>query len=372
MRGLKFVTARDYDGGCGCNTLNNTRIFFMREEKTQISELGEFGLIDRLTAGFTPRNASTVKGYGDDAAVIDAGECYMLITTDMMLEGVDFDLVYFPLKHLGYKLVVRGINDILAMNGRPQQIMVSVGVSSKFCVEDLEELYGGIRQACEDYGLDLAGGDTTASVNGLALSIQAIGSVAKDKIVYRSGARENDIVCITGDLGAAYMGLHLLEREKRIYAGNDSPQPQFEGHEYILRRQLKPYAPIEVIDALAAEGIVPTSMIDLSDGLASDILQICKSSGCGVRLYLERIPIARETHRMAEELHADPVVAALNGGDDNELMFTVPVTEQARIAKIGGIDIIGHITSASAGTHLITPDGTALSITAPGFKTATE
>ena len=339
----------------------------MQSERTQISELGEFGLIDRITKPFTTQCSSTVKGVGDDAAVIDAGDKYMLVSSDMMLEGVDFDLVYFPLKHLGYKAVVRGINDILAMNGIPQQILVSIGVSAKFCVEEIEELYSGIRQACEDYRLDLVGGDTTASVNGLAISIQAVGSVAKDRIVYRSGAHENDLVCITGDLGAAYMGLHLLEREKRIYAGNNSPQPEFAGHEYILRRQLKPYAAIEVIEALNSEGIVPTAMIDLSDGLASDILQICKSSGCGVRLYLERIPIARETHKMAEELHSDPVVAALNGGDDNELLFTVPVTEQARISKIGGIDIIGHITNAQSGAHLITPDGTALSITAPGF-----
>ena len=212
------------------------------------------------------------------------------------------------------------------------------------------------------------GGDTTASVNGLAISVSVAGSVDKDKIAYRSGARVNDIVCITGDLGAAYMGLHLLEREKRAFAGNDSPQPQFEGYEYLLRRQLKPTAAADTVASLRSAGIVPTSMIDLSDGLASDMLQICKNSGCGVRLYLERIPIARETHKMAEELHADPVVAALNGGDDNELLFTVPVTQQAKIAGIGGIDIIGYITPASTGTRLVTPDGSELSLTAPGFR----
>lgn len=340
----------------------------MPAKRTEIAELGEFGLIERLTCQFPIRNASTVLGAGDDAAVIDAGERYLLLSSDMLLEGVNFDLVYFPLKHLGYKAVVVGINDIYAMNGTPEQLTVCIGVSAKFSVEDLEELYSGIRSACEDYRIDLVGGDTTASVNGLAISVSVAGSVDKDKIAYRSGARVNDIVCITGDLGAAYMGLHLLEREKRAFAGNDSPQPQFEGYEYLLRRQLKPTAAADTVASLRSAGIVPTSMIDLSDGLASDMLQICKNSGCGVRLYLERIPIARETHKMAEELHADPVVAALNGGDDNELLFTVPVTQQAKITGIGGIDIIGHITPASTGTRLVTPDGSELSLTAPGFR----
>ena len=273
----------------------------MPAKRTEIAELGEFGLIERLTCQFPIRNASTVLGAGDDAAVIDAGERYLLLSSDMLLEGVNFDLVYFPLKHLGYKAVVVGINDIYAMNGTPEQLTVCIGVSAKFSVEDLEELYSGIRSACEDYRIDLVGGDTTASVNGLAISVSVAGSVDKDKIAYRSGARVNDIVCITGDLGAAYMGLHLLEREKRAFAGNDSPQPQFEGYEYLLRRQLKPTAAADTVASLRSAGIVPTSMIDLSDGLASDMLQICKNSGCGVRLYLERIPIARETHKMAEE-----------------------------------------------------------------------
>lgn len=340
----------------------------MKNKKTEIAELGEFGLIKRLTSGFPVRNASTAMGAGDDAAVIDAGDDFVLLSTDMLLEGIDFDLVYFPLKHLGYKAVVRGIEDILAMNGLPEQLTVAIGVSAKFSVEDLEELYSGIRSACEDYMVDLVGGDVTASVNGLSICVSTVGRVRKNDISYRSGARENDIVCITGDLGAAYMGLHLLEREKRIFAGNDNPQPHFDGYEYILRKQLKPVAPIDTILSLHQENIVPTSMIDLSDGLASDMLQICKSSGCGVRLYLERIPIARETHKMAEELHADPVVAALNGGDDNELLFTVPVTLQPRIAAIGGIDIIGHITSESSGAKLVTPDGSEITLTAPGFR----
>lgn len=339
----------------------------MVKNRTEISTLGEFGLIDRLTCQFPIKNASTVKGAGDDAAVINVGNKYILLTSDLLLEGIDFDLTYFPLKHLGYKSVVVGISDILAMNGTPEQLTVSIGVSAKLSVEDLDELYAGIRGACEDYGVDLAGGDTTASVNGLVIGISAVGSVDKDKITYRSGAKENDIVCITGDLGAAYMGLHLLEREKRVFSGHNAPQPQFEGFEYLLRKQLKPNAPTDAVISLRSTGIVPTSMIDLSDGLASDMLQICKSSGCGVRLYLERIPIARETHRMAEELKADPVVAALNGGGDNELLFTVPVALQPEIARIGGIDIIGHITPANTGAMLVTPDGGEIALSAPGF-----
>lgn len=340
----------------------------MQTKRTEISELGEFGLISRLTAEFPIRNASTVMAAGDDAAVIDSGAKYTLLSTDMLLEGINFDLVYFPLRHLGYKAVVVGINDILAMNGTPEQLTVALGISSRFSVEDMDELYAGIRSACEDYRVDLVGGDLSASVNGLSISISVVGTVDKDKITYRSGAKANDIVCITGNLGAAYMGLHLLEREKRAFSGNTTPQPQFEGYEYILGRQLKPTAPVDAILSLREEGIVPTSMIDLSDGLASDILQLCKSSDCGVRLYLERIPIAQQTHKMAEELHADPVVAALNGGDDNELLFTVPVTMQAKIAKIGGIDIIGHITPAHTGAMLVTPDGGEIAVTAPGFK----
>ncbi len=341
----------------------------MQTKRTEISEIGEFGLIRRLTERFPMRNATTVMGAGDDAAVIDAGDKYLLLTSDLLLEGIDFDLVYFPLKHLGYKAVVVGISDILAMNGTPEQLTVAIGVSAKFAIEDLDELYAGIRSACEDYKVDLVGGDTDASVTGLTIAVSAVGSVAKERIVYRKGAQLNDLVCITGDLGAAYMGLHLLEREKRAFAGNDNPQPQFEGYEYILRRQLMPTAQTAAIASLRTAGIVPTSMIDISDGLASDMLQICHSSQCGVRLYLERIPIARETHKMAEELHADPVVAALNGGGDHELLFTVPLAQQSRIAGIGGIDIIGHITEASTGAKLITPDGGEIALTAPGFVT---
>lgn len=337
-------------------------------KRTEIKDLGEFGLIERLTRNFKAKTDSTVMGVGDDAAVISAGEKYILLSTDLMLEGVNFDLVYFPLKHLGYKAVVVGISDILAMNGFPRQLMVSLGVSSKLSVEHLEELYSGIEAGCEEYGLDLVGGDTSASVNGLIISVTAVGEVAREKIAYRGGAKPNDLICITGDLGAAYMGLHLLEREKRAFAGNDNPQPDFKGREYLLQRQLKPAARKDVIDSLADAAIIPTSMTDLSDGLASDLLQLCKSSYCGARIYLDRIPIARETYNMAEELNADPVVAALNGGDDHELLFTVPLSMREKISRIGGIDIIGHITDKDARAVLVTPDGSEIKITAPGFK----
>ena len=337
------------------------------EHRTEIATLGEFGLIDRICEPFVARNPTTVKGCGDDAAVIDAGDRYLLVSTDLLLEGVDFDLTYFPLQHLGYKSVVRGISDILAMNGTPRQILLSLGISSRFSVEMIDAFYEGVRAACERFGTDLAGGDTNASVNGLTIGVTATGDVAKDRIAYRSGAQATDLICLTGDLGAAYMGLHLLEREKRACNGHPNPKPQFEGHEYILQRQLRPEARTDIVEALAENGIVPTSMIDLSDGLASDILHLCKRSDKGVRIYLNRLPIAKETYAMAEELNSDPVVAALNGGDDHELLFTVPLSKQDEIFGMG-IDVIGHITEAGTGVMLVTPDGQEIAIRAQGWK----
>lgn len=334
-------------------------------KRTEISQLGPFGLIERLTEGVEPTNSSTIVGVGDDAAVIDAGDKYMLLSTELLVEGVHFDLTYSPLKYLGYKVVVAAMSDIIAMNGTPRQLTVALGVSARFAVEHLEELYDGIKMACKEYSIDLVGGDTTASINGLTIGVTALGEVAKDKLVRRSGAKENDLVCITSDLGAAYMGLHLLERERIALDGHPNPNPDFEGHQYILRRQLKPDLRLDVIKALEAEGIVPTSMIDLTDGLASDALQLCKASGCGVRLYLERIPIAAETRAMAEELNADPIVAMLNGGDDFELMFTVPLEQRDKVLHFGGVDVIGHITTH--GAVLVTPEGGELPLTAPGF-----
>lgn len=337
------------------------------EKQTPISTLGQFGLIDRIADSNKIRNHSTIKAIGDDAAVIDVGDRYMLLTSDLLMEGIHFDLTYFPLKHLGYKAVVIGISDILAMNARPEQLTVSLAVSSKISIEQIDELYRGIYAACEEYGVDLVGGDVTASINGLVISVSAAGSVAKERVAYRSGARPNDLICISGDMGSAFMGLHLLEREKRVLDGHSDPKPQFAGYEYLLRRQLQPYARLDVIESLETENIVPTAMIDISDGLASDILQICKSSDVGVKLFLDRIPIAGETYKFCDELHFDPVVAALNGGDDHELLFTVPIEQQQAVMRMGGIDIIGHIVSAPEIKVLVTPDGAEVGLSAQGF-----
>ena len=291
----------------------------------------------------------------------------MLLTTDMLTEGIDFDLSYFPLKHLGYKAVVRGINDILAMNAKPEQLVVSLGVSAKISVEALDTLYEGMECAANELGVDIVGGDTTASMNGLVINISAVGFARKEDVVYRAGAREHDLICITSNLGAAYMGLHLLEREKRVLKDIDNPEPKFEGYEYLLERYLKPRARVNVLDALREEGIRPTAMIDLSDGLASDLRQICRSSQCGARIYLERIPIARQTSDLAEEMHIDPVIAALNGGEDHELLFTVPLEKQEAVMRLGLVDVIGHITKEESGVILVTPDGEGIALKAQAF-----
>ena len=336
-------------------------------KSTEIASLGEFGLIDRLTKGLGRRNASTLLGAGDDAAVIDLGDRVMLLTTDMLTEGIDFDLSYFPLKHLGYKAVVRGVNDILAMNARPEQLVVSLGVSAKISVEALDSLYEGMETAAKELGVDIVGGDTTASMNGLVINISAVGFARKEDVVYRAGAHEHDLICITSNLGAAYMGLHLLEREKRVLKDIDNPEPKFEGYEYLLERYLKPRARVNVLDALREEGIRPTAMIDLSDGLASDLRQLCRSSQCGARIYLERIPIARQTSDLAEEMHIDPVIAALNGGEDHELLFTVPLEKQEAVMRLGLVDVIGHITKEESGVILVTPDGEGIALKAQAF-----
>ena len=338
-----------------------------KSNTTEIASLGEFGLIDRLTARLKRRNNTTLMAAGDDAAVIDLGDEVMLITTDMMTEGIDFDLGYFPLKHLGYKCVVRGICDILAMNGKPEQIVVALGISAKISVEALDALYEGMECACEEFNVDLVGGDTTASINGLVITVTATGRAKKSEVTYRSGAKEHDLICITSNLGAAYMGLHLLEREKRVLQGVDNPEPQFAGYEYLLERYLKPRTRQNVLAALREEGIVPTSMIDLSDGLASDLRQICRSSKCGARIYLERIPIAKQTTDLAEEMHIDPVIAALNGGEDHELLFTVPLEMQEKVMRLGLVDVIGHITREEAGVVLVTPDGEGIALKAQAF-----
>lgn len=340
-----------------------------QRKRTEIATLGEFGLIDHLTRNTTTSNPSTLCGVGDDAAVVAAGdEEAMVISTDTLLEGIDFDLTYFPLKHLGYKAVTVAVSDILAMNARPEQLMVSIGVSSKLPVEALEDLYEGIEFACKELGVDLVGGDTTASITGLVINLTAVGRAKREVLSYRSGAQFNDLICLTGNLGAAYMGLQLLEREKRVLGDQANPEPQFEGYEYLLQRYLKPRARKDIIDVLAEEGIVPTSMIDISDGLASEVLQICKASKCGARIYLDRIPIAKQTSALSEEMHIDPVVAALNGGSDYELLFTVPLAQQEEVMRLGLVDIVGHITRESTGAYLVTPDGSDIKLRAQGFK----
>ncbi|WP_297604481.1 thiamine-phosphate kinase [uncultured Alistipes sp.] len=336
--------------------------------RTEIAELGEFGLIDRLMADVEPKNETTLLGCGDDAAAVAAGEREAVVcTTDLLTEGVDFDLTYFPLRHLGYKAVTVGVSDILAMNARPEQLLLSIGVSAKISVEALDDLYEGVKFACRELGVDFVGGDTRASLTGLTLHVTVLGRVERDRMVRRDGARINDLICITGNLGAAYMGLRLLEREKRVLSDVKNPEPQFGGYEYLLERYLKPRARKDIVDALREEGIVPTSMIDLSDGLASDLMQICKASKCGARIYLERIPIAKQTTAFAEEIHADPVVAALNGGEDHELLFTVPLSMQEKIMQLGLVDVIGHITAETTGAYLVTPDGSDIRLKAQGF-----
>lgn len=338
--------------------------------RTEIAEVGEFGLIELLTKEFTHTNPSTLCGVGDDAAVImpPEGEV-MLCTTDSLFEGIDFDLTYFPLKHLGYKAVTVAASDILAMNAIPSQLTVSLGVSSKIPVEALQELYEGIALACREQSIDLVGGDTKASMTGLVINLSTLGHAPRERIAYRHGAGQNDLICITGNLGAAFLGLRLLEREKRVLEGVATPEPQFKGYEYLLEKYLKPSLRKEIIEALAEEGIVPTAMIDLSDGLSSDLLQICHASKCGARIYLDRIPIAKQSSALAEEMHIDPVMAALNGGEDHELLLTVPLSMQEQIMRMGLVDVIGHITPQSTGAYLITPDGGEIPLRAQGFAT---
>lgn len=338
-------------------------------KRTELATLGEFGLIDHLTSSIKLNQPTTHTGVGDDAAVIDAGDKYMLLTTDLLLEGIQFDLTYTPLRHLGYKAVVANIMDIYAMNGTPTQLTISLGISKRFSVEMLDELYDGIRLACETYQVDLVGGDTTSSLTGLAISVSVVGFVDKDKITYRSGAKANDLICVSGNLGAAFMGLQILEREKQVFAGNDKVQPQLEGFDYVLKRQLKPEARKDIVDQLRELGIQPTSMIDLSDGLASDLMQIAKNSKAGVRIYLEKIPIASETFRAGEELNFDPAIAALNGGEDYELLFTIPIEKHDEVKNLGGIDVIGHITAESKGNYIVTPDGGEIPLQAQGWAT---
>ena len=339
---------------------------------TEISKYGEFGLIKHLTEKIKLQNPSSLKGVGDDAAVLDYKDKQVLVTTDLLLEGVHFDLIYTPLKHLGYKAAVVNFSDIYAMNGQPKQITVSLGVSKRFSVEDLEEIYAGIYLACEKYGVDLVGGDTSASLTGLTISITCIGEGEEGNIVYRNGAKANDLICVTGDLGSAYMGLQLLEREKMVFSNHsENIQPDFEEKKYILQRQLKPEARKDIIDALRKKGIVPTAMMDISDGLSSELIHICSQSNTGCRIYEDKIPIHYEAAVMAEELNMNLVTAALNGGEDYELLFTVSLDDYEKIIPIEGVAIIGHITTPELGLNLVGREGEEIGLKAQGWNSLT-
>lgn len=343
-----------------------------QNKRTPISTLGEFGLIRHLTEGIQLENASSKYGVGDDCAVLEYTDKQLLVTTDLLMEGVHFDLTYVPLKHLGYKAVMVNLSDIYAMNGTPRQITVSLAISKRFGVEDMEELYAGMRLACEAHHVDIVGGDTTSSLTGLAISITAIGEADREKVTYRNGARETDLICVSGNLGAAYMGLQLLEREKSVFMGETAVQPDFAGKEYLLERQLKPEARGDIVRALSEAGIQPTAMMDISDGLSSELMHICKQSATGCRVYEEHIPLDYQTAVMAEELNMNVTTCALNGGEDYELLFTVPLADYDKVSKLKDVRLIGHITKPELGCILITRDGGEMELKAQGWQALTE
>lgn len=355
---------------------------------TDISKLGEFGLIHHLTDNIKIKNESTLKGVGDDCAVLHYPDSEVLVTTDMLMEGVHFDLTYIDLQHLGYKSAMVNISDIFAMNGTPQQLTVSIALSKRFKVEDMEEFYSGLRMACDKWGVDIVGGDTTSSYTGLAISITCIGEARKEDIVYRNGAKDTDLICVTGDLGAAYMGLQLLEREKSVYyqqvdearKKNDKHaleelkgfQPDFAGKEYLLQRQLQTEARGDIIARFRELNIRPTAMMDISDGLSSELMHICKQSNCGCRIYEKNIPIDYQTAVMAEELNMNVTTCALNGGEDYELLFTVPIGDHEKIQQMDNVKLIGHITRPELGQMLVTRDNQEFELKAQGWNPLSE
>lgn len=341
---------------------------FENTSRTELSDFGEFGLIDHLTKHIVIENESTVLGVGDDAAIIDYKNEQTLISTDLLLEGIHFDLAYVPLKHLGYKSIIVNLSDIFAMNAVPTQVLVSIGISNRFSLEAIEELYKGMLVACKRYGVDLIGGDTSSSKQGLVISVSVLGKQSSDKIVKRTGAKVGDLLCVSGDLGAAYMGLQLLEREKNVFLSNPNIQPDLEGFDYIVERQLKPEARKDIIIMLAEKEILPTSMIDVSDGLASEILHLCKSSNVGINLYEEKIPIDPMTYESARSFNLDPTICALSGGEDYELLFTIKQSDFDKIKNNPDVSIIGHITDASEGPQLISKSGNQHKITAQGWN----
>lgn len=342
----------------------------MAEEEnfTGLEALGEFGLIERLTANFPLTQASTIKGIGDDAAVLEYLDGRTLVSTDLLVEGVHFDLSYVPPQHLGYKAVVVNVSDIIAMGGKPTQITVGIAVSNRFGIEYLDKIYEGIRHACEVYEVDLVGGDTTSSYSGLMISITALGVADESEIIQRDGAKENDLLVVSGDLGGAYMGLQILEREKEIFQQNPDIQPELGGNEYVLQRQLRPDARKDIPELLAKLGVKPSSMIDISDGLSSEVLHLCKASGVGAFIYEEKIPIDPQVFKLCEEFKLNATTIALNGGEDYELLFTIPLEDHDKIKGNPHLSVIGHIAEASAGKNLITRDGTAIPLQAQGWN----
>ncbi|MEO6281840.1 MAG: thiamine-phosphate kinase [Dyadobacter sp.] len=338
------------------------------ETRTEISSLGEFGLIKRINEGIKISLPDTIRGIGDDAAVIDTGEEYGLLTSDMLLEGVHFDLAFFPLKHLGYKAIAINVSDIAAMNGTPRQVTVNLALSNRFSVEAIDELYDGMKAACKDFNVDLVGGDTSSSRSGLLISVSVFGKVNKEKVTYRNTAKPNDLICVTGDLGGAYLGLQLLEREKQVFLVNPEMQPELDGKDYVVQRQLRPEARMDVVYELAEAGVVPTAMIDVSDGLASDLMHICAQSGVGAVIFEERLPIDEQTYLAASELNIGPVTAAMNGGEDYELLFTVSQASYELIKNNPKISFIGYTTANKEEIVLHTKGDSRVPITAQGWS----
>lgn len=339
----------------------------MEKQKT-LEEVGEFGLIDRITKSFE-QASTTVKGIGDDCAVLPLNDKeYQLVTTDLMLEGIHFDLMYSPLKHVGYKAVVQNVSDIYAMNGTPKQVTVSVAVSAKFSLNALEQLYEGVSVACKQYGLELIGGDTSTSITGMMISMTVLGTVAKDKVTYRSGAKPTDLICVSGDLGGAYAGLQVLQREKAVFNQGKGSQPKLTGYEYVLQRNLKPDARKDVINELASLHLVPTSMIDVSDGLSSELFHICKNSNVGCKIYEEKIPINEATGEVCKEFNMEPIIPALHGGDDYELLFTIPISQYETVKKMSDVAVIGNVVEAEQGLGMVSRSGDYVHLKAQGWE----
>jgi thiamine-monophosphate kinase len=338
------------------------------ENRKSINDFGKFGLINHLTKNVITGNKSTITGIGDDSAVIDSGKNLTLVSTDLLLEGIHFNLIYTPFKHLGYKSVIRAISDIYAMNGTPGQIMIALGISSKFNVVQVEDLYEGILLACKNYNVDLAGGDITSSLTGMTIGVTAVGAAEKNNIIKRDGARANDLICVTGDFGASFMGLQLLERERKLFIKEEVTQPDLAGYEYVIGRQLKPEIPVSTLADLKKAEIRPTSMIDVTDGLASDLLHICRLSGTGCRIFYSKIPINYETSKLAEEFNVNPMIPALNGGEDYELLFTVSPEMAEKINQVKSVKIIGHMTTPDTGYHIAGDDGSEAELSAQGWK----